>query len=474
MKKFECTGFWWIPEREDYSVAGTLHVSNDGELRLSLIGLIGSEETFSGKNRQIVLGSVDNSPSGTAVTLTGCFLTSTSAFSATGSREDYRASRAYFGAHLKVDGDFRFQSFLLKLGGLSAWAHTLSGLHREAAPLPTSKYRGQTVPLATYRVPNPLSGRLTDATITLNMGVSSKSEAEKFTFREQANFFVELDETHSVDQIEAKYVYPLRNLLTFAADAPQNVDSFVAWRTENQSDTSGNPEIRVVFPRVHPDAEGKKAEIVRKNEMLFTLADVDLVPFIEKWLRLSDIYSGAFTIFFGIQYGPPSYIDMTYTLLVQVLALYYANTKQGLEQREEEERRLKSAISVISAQDAEWIVDHIGVRPYPTFKTLLRRLIEQYGVTLDPILSKRRDAFVNQAISTLQYIERRNPEGKIAASHGSELYWLIQKIKFLIKTCILAESGFSPNKINDILLNNTLFQHLRELETEREKKQSPP
>src|ERR1022692_1919832 len=123
MKAFICTGFWCLPEKDDRLVSGTLPVSRNGDLRLSLFGTLGEREHGeSGKAHRIILGSVDNSPWGNAVSLTGCVLMGNSIGSYHEGREEYRSIRAFFGAHLIGEEDFRFRSVVLKLGGLSEWA----------------------------------------------------------------------------------------------------------------------------------------------------------------------------------------------------------------------------------------------------------------------------------------------------------------------------------------------------------------
>ena len=93
---------------------------------------------------------------------------------------------------------------------------------------------------------------------------------------------------------------------------------------------------------------------------------------------------------------------------------------------------------------------------------------------LDPILANRRDAFVNQAAATLRYIERQNAEECGAASHGAELYWLMQKLRFLIKACFLAELGFGTEQIRSFFNRNVYFQHISGLETARQNSKAPP
>jgi len=474
MKAFECTGFWCLPGEEN-AVAGTLHVSSDGDLRLSLIGSLGEgRQGFATKAHKIILGSVDKSPRGNSLTLTGCVLTSASLGSYHMAREEYRASRCFFGAHIEKLEDFSFRCALLILSGLSEWAQPLSGLHREPTTQPMSKDEGNSIPVATYRVPKRPSGQIPGGTVTLNMGVSSKSEARSVSFHEEANLLLELDTPKTADEINGQYAFPLQNLMTFVADRPQILERFSVWRGANLSDWEHNPEIQVVGPRVQPDVEEDERKAVRSDEMLFTYADVDFSTFLDRWLKLADSYSESFNIFFGIQYGPPRYIDMTFSLVVQSLMLYFTRTSEGVALLADEERLLKDLLPIVPADYAAWLVDHLAATPYPPLTAVLRRLVERHGAILDPLISGRRDAIVGQAANTLRYIEQRKEVDDAAASHGSDLYWLMQKLRLLIKASYLSELGIPNDTISGLFQRNVYYHHIASLERSREARQESP
>jgi hypothetical protein len=94
MQAFECHGLWTLPNTQVPPVAGTLRVSDDGELRLSLIGSLGPPDGLhQPKEYPIILGSVDG-PVGNQVTLTGCSITRSRFGSSTEVREEYLAIRS--------------------------------------------------------------------------------------------------------------------------------------------------------------------------------------------------------------------------------------------------------------------------------------------------------------------------------------------------------------------------------------------
>jgi hypothetical protein len=262
--------------------------------------------------------------------------------------------------------------------------------------------------------------------------------------------------------------------MTFVADRPQILERFSVWRDANLNDWEHNPEIQVIGPRVQPDVEEDERKAARGDEMLFTYADVDFSTLLSKWLTLADSYSESFNIFFGIQYGPPRYIDMTFLLVVQALMLYFTRTSEGATLLADEERLLKELIPAVPASYAAWLVDHLGATPYPPLTAVLRRLVERHGAILDPLISGRRDAFVSQAANTLRYIEQRKEVDDAAASHGSDLYWLMQKLRFLIKASYLSEIGIPNDTISDLFQRSVYYQHIARIERSREARQETP
>ena len=98
MQTFECTGLWWLPQDEATYVGGTLRISANGDLELSLVGALGPvEHPLGNKTHHVILGSVDKSPQGNEVSLVGCVCTQNTFGSFAGPREVYHASRGFFG-----------------------------------------------------------------------------------------------------------------------------------------------------------------------------------------------------------------------------------------------------------------------------------------------------------------------------------------------------------------------------------------
>jgi ApeA-like protein/HEPN superfamily Apea-like protein len=464
MQAFECMGQWWLPERENDRAAGTLKVSQSGVLRLRLVGSLGPAEMFKSKRYPIILGWVEKSPAGDIVTLSGCMVCASTVGSATSTRENYHVSRAYFGAHLKQQDDFTFKSMSLQVAGLSDWAHDYSGFVTEVNSPGNPE---EPNPVLSYAHRNPLFARVPGGRLTLSVGLGEHLSHRERSFRESIGISICCETAKSSDELSAEYVYPLQNLMTFVCDRPQEVEDFTVRPGEFPKDAAGRG-IRIIGPSVLPEEEGGVSDPVPSFHMLFTLSDVEFSEFVDKWFMLLNKYIDAFNLYFGLQYGPPAYLDMTFPSVVQSLYLYYSRRDDGVAGRAEEETRLKEILSALPPVDAEWIVDRLGARPFPPLHLVLRKLVEEHSHTMNPLVSSRQDRFVNEVINTLKYIVLRDEDMHPSARHGADLYWMIQKLRFLFKSCLLRELGFKKEKVIELFRLNSLYQHVCRLEATEE------
>jgi hypothetical protein len=470
MQAFECTGQWWLPNDESHGAAGTLKVSQSGDLRLWLVGGLGPVAPFKSKNHPVILGWVDKSPPGNVVTLHGCALGGSTVGSGSDTRENYYAARAYFGAHLTQQADFAFKSMSLHLAGLSEWAHGYSRFEKGSLPGGMEERAA----LLWYKYKNPLVAEVPGGRMTLSAGLTSHIGDREYQFREPVGLSVNCEDAKSADEMNGDYVYPLQNLMTFVCDRAQEVEEFAVRQGEFPANAAAR-DIRVIGPRVQPEDEGVATDTMRHFQMLFTLEDVEFADFVGRWLRVTEKYAAACSVFFGLQYGPPAFIDMSFPGIVQSLYLYYSHRDDGVAARAEAARRLKDVLSNLQRADADWIVDRLRVSFSPPLQWVLRKLIEEHPSVMNRLVSGRQERFVGGVINTLKYTLLRESDLDSVASHGAHLYWTMQRLRFLFKACLLRELGFSDEKIGGLFERNGLYQHICDIEAAEEtrRRQAP-
>jgi hypothetical protein len=464
MDQFEATGLWWLPGDEDTKYVGNLRCSRTGKLELSLVG---DAETLGAltqrEEHEAILGSIDQSPAGNKVTLTGCVRTGSNIGSFLGRREKYSATRGYFGAHLTQPEDYQFRKLELRIGGLAEWVHPQSGFQMHPFHGPAE----QPGPLLSYTMRKPISGKTPEGFIALGVGLRMESQSLAYRYSEDPYLAVQTSAAKSADSLNEEYAYPLQNLMTLVSDRAQFIERFTVHPERHNGSATPFGEIRIIGPRVMPEDRGDQP---RHQEFLFTIADLTrpLPEFIATWLGVARKYADACTIYFAPKYAPPAYIDMKFPVIVQALLLYDSRREAGTRRLAEEEERLRSILQRLSPADGRWVVDHVGIHPASPMKVVLASLLEEHAPYIDPLISSRRDAFMSRVESTLLYMARRDDETERAALHGADLYWAMEKLNFLMKACFLKEIGFGPDKILAMFQKNAMYLHVGNIEAQEE------
>lgn len=459
MQAFECNGLWTLPDTEAPPVAGTLRVSPGGDLGLSVIGSLGPPGRFhQPKEHPVILGSVDG-PLGNNVTLASCYVTRSNFGFSAGVREEYCAQRGFFGAHLKRPSDFSFRRAELRVAGLGAWSHSLSGFRPGELG---GKRVGEEAPLLYHTMPSPVGGPITGGEISLGFGLTSSSTLEGYTYTEQPGVVVTFDHPLSEGEINQRFVYPLQNLMTFVSDRAQEIERVSLWREDILAPMRENPEIRLIGARVFPEAEDEEAKPIRPHDLLFGLSDIEdeFARFIDRWFRLTTTYADACNIFFSLQYGPPAYLDLTFLSVVESLELYYTRREDGVAHRNYEEQRLTQILGKLPAADADWVRSHIWARPFPPLQDILAKLLDEHAEAMSPLLQTDKWSFIKEILGTFLYTIRRDPPFNQVVSFGAELYWMVAKLRILMKLCLLRELGFTAEKSRSFFGKNGVYRHI--------------
>jgi ApeA N-terminal domain 1/Apea-like HEPN len=462
MEPFEGSGLWFSPDASDAPVPGILRISDRGDIRLSLIGSLGPGEMTQGEKRfPIILGSVEGPLGRNLITLVTCFRTGRRFGSFAGVLEEYLAHRGLFGAHFSRESDLAFRRLQIRVGGLRAWANPLSGFRPVSFQLDAQ----EAAPLLRYSMPSSVIGAIPGGEVSLGFMLSAASSLGGVTFTEEPAFSVTSETPLGEDEWNERFLAPLQNLMTFVCEAPQAVEGESLWLEDILAPLSENREIKVVGARVFPETEEKPREDVLPQQLLFTLEAVepDFGSFIQKWLKLTATYADACNIFFGLQYAPPAFLDLTFAGVVQSLCLYYTRRADGVEKRTQEERRLGAILSRLGGEDADWIRSRLGVRPFPPPEDALTVLLSEHEEVMRPLLKRDAVEFVAEVTNTLRYVLWRDPEAGIVASSGADLHWMTAKLRILMKLCFLKELGFSKESVQAMFRENGLFIHIARL-----------
>ncbi|GEM_PF-2892007 len=449
MKALEYQGLWWLPETPDKKYSGTLRCSETGELRLALMGALVDRSAFlSGEETTIIHGEVFDSKIGSNVTLRDCFVTNVSGIvGARITRQEFFAHRAFFGAHLSSSTDFEFDSARISYSGLNSWADSLTGFDK-SPPDPWT---------ISFKHPEPLSGTIPGGWFTLGLACSSGGTRREHQLAEKAGLSLSFAQPVGDSVLQNDFVYPLQNLFTFATNHPNSLAELVVTRAGNCLEN-----ITVIGPHVFSD-DSLAADLL-PWQMLFALSDVAnrLEQVISRWLEISHRFRQAAAVYFGTQYDPPGYLDLRFPLVVQALSLYHAcRNKCSASIRADD---ILASVQRECPENAQALRQLLGSHPLVMAERALRDLTGENEKVLAPLVARTGglEKFVDTSLGMLEYVLSRSAESQWSDSFGREVYWLTERVSFLLKICFLNEIGIIESEQETILQRNERYRFLRD------------
>jgi hypothetical protein len=457
MRPFKATGIWWDAQNPSRTVAGTLTFSDEDGLDLALIGTLGDSQRLTQVIRPLILGSVYDLPSGQRITLRDCQQRSVTVGFPGFAREEYRVSRAFLDGHLERETDFEFQSGQLKLCGLAEWAEGFTGIR-----FSFGSERDELCHLV-YARPEALVAKVPGGQLKLGLCPTFSQTVRKCIVEEDVAFNIECDEPLSDADFNARYVYPLQNFVTLALGQPTAVREFsVRQRSESAGSDNISP-LQVVGPRVF----GEEQYNAEKNSSfpLFLLPQVEdrFSDVIRRWLHVTEKFEDTCNLFFGIQYVRKPYLDTKFLAVVQALELYEAHREGSGGRQEQERQRYDRVLGSIAEDDREWLRLRLGRQPHVPFSETLAALVNEHGAVLDPLCGGDRNGLVTAVHAAWEYILHRRLVSDRAPQSNEDLYWLMEQLRIIMKSCFLSELGFSEAERVKLFNGNALYQHMRSL-----------
>src|SRR5262249_22945575 len=140
-----------------------------------------------------------------------------------------------------------------------------------------------------------------------------------------------------------------------------------------------------------------------------------VVGLVGKWIEAADRLNDICNPYFGIQYQPASFVDTKFLIVFQALEVYQRR------RRRIDDRIIESSGRLLSE--------------------LLTSLLEDHQATVGPLFGNDIEGAVAELIRYRNYVVHRNSDLGDNPNYSENLYWLTQKIMFLMKACLLTELG---------------------------------
>lgn len=447
-------GYWWEAETPETKVPGILHCTEEGEIRLELIGGFditirlplpsGNGYSVSSDSRDVPLIHGISGNKKFTLLDNSCVHTSGSGFfDGEIARQDWTSIRALRGMHLESLDAPIFTRAHLRLERLLHWSNQSAfqvSMTMKEGELPRSKQaeRIRVEPITVRHNNLEVCLRLLtwdfryEDQVVLNERSLSGKESAVLTFTPSR-----LVTCKHFDEVEKD----MQDLLTLSTYEPCGALSrtLVYLRSDGEHE-----EIEVIGRQIYRTSDQKRRK--RETEVLFSLADIDFAEIVPAWLNLKQKARTGCNIMFGLKYIEKGYVG-TRLLGVATAAesIHAALRSASTPLTKQQYRQLKSKLLAAISDEPKHLIDFVnqGLRNNPTYNERMLELASMPdNVAVDALLGDREEwaKALKKSRNDLAHANERSSED----GETSQAFLLLEVTYALLCLVLMSELGIAP------------------------------
>lgn len=313
--EFEYKGIWWLPDRPEKQVSGTLTFTPDEGANLDLMGSFKDTVNMNITLKpEIILGV---SSKGEYITLYKCFETnSTTSFPRFQTSSRFLANLVFVGVHFQKSEDISFKSISVHYLHLDEWVN-ISGFD--------IKSWGEKEVIIKYKLPKSFQAKISSGfkvSINFRRKVSSCSFGQKeVTIKQNTEIKIETSEEKPFEDFR-EIIYHIQNLLTLGITEPVYPLSITGLTEVNVENEAYYLPVKI-FYQLLDIPKGHKT--LTPNDMLFTFKDISdrFEPLLKNWFEKMDLLEPVFNLYFGTLYNPRMYLEDRFLSLIQAIESFH-------------------------------------------------------------------------------------------------------------------------------------------------------
>lgn len=449
-KESEYKGTWWLPNNPVGQVPGILRLSEEG-LILDLIGSF--KESFSNEFLQpeIILGF---SSDGKKITLHKCFEIE-SRFAIPGSQTSlFEALEAFVGVHFQTNEEIKFKSLSVHYSHLNLCSH-LSGFGELKLP----QREGEEELLISYKPPEVIQVDVGDYKVCLEVkSRCSFSWYEKaVNIREKTYVTIESAEERSFEDLKRamKHIQDFLTLLVGQPVYPLEIEARTELRDKAINGEANYLPVQVYLgmPRISGTQQFKPFYVP------FNVGDIGewFRNYLKSWFEKEDSLEPVYTLYLGTLYNPSMYLEQEFLSLVYAVEAYHRRFVKNCELPEvEHKQRLEEILSKTPKKHRTWLKERLKYSNEPSLRKRLKEIMKEISknMSLGEHIPNQK-IFVDDIVTTRNYLVHNDEKLKEKSAKGEKLLDITEKLKTLVKVCLLKELGFTAEEIKHLIVENS-------------------
>lgn len=456
-QSIEYNGNWWLPTDSDNKLKlhGILRYKPGEGFELEVIGsFFDLPELHSNlANPKIIHGI---SSDGTNITLYLCFRSNIHI----GSRSigphgvqtsSFRPKFVFIGAHFEKEPVFK--NIIVDYSYLDEWVN-ISGFD---IPFPsiTEEFSIK------YKRPEDITINLDEK---FNISISHSIEGPNWrivqteaSIKQKTYIVIESKSETPITEYD-NIIVKFRNFLSFGVGEPVSPLTVTGQSEEYVSffkDKKYYDNIEIYYNRIR--VIGKHKTLI-PPEMFFTFKDISqsFEKNIKLWFIRSEILSPVFDLYFSNIYTQKMYDETRFLNVAQAIESYHRRmetTKKLDIEPKEHEKRLMKIICFAPIEYQDWLLAKLKYSNEVSLSQRLKEILTHHEKIAEIYIGDKKEQkkFIRSIVDTRNFLTHFDKKIEAKRVKGFDLLILIERIKIIIKTCLLEEIGMNNSEIEMIL-----------------------
>lgn len=448
-------GIWFLPENENNEVehiSGNLTFSKDNGSFLTLLGALEEHRNSDlSHDPEFILGLTSD---GKKITLFKCFEYSRTMNFPGMQTCKYLPLYILIGKHFKKREELEFYSIKASFKNLDLWLGKYG--------FKNISYLNYNL-LVEYESPEPINFKINDTLsgiIKFNLSTPLNRNILKATIEQNAELTIESQIKKPFFDILNDLMY-FQNFLTLGTFETAYPFSIKLIQEENEEE---NYEVDLIYKPNFSFSVNEKKHLL---EFLFTFQDIEdkFEEIICRWFELKYKIEPVVLLLLDSFHNKGKFTENRFLNIVQALETYHRRFKKNEVRSKEEHKKMVNEI-IDSVEDSKktWLKEKLSFSNEPSLHNRLSELLDSFSIeTIDKII-KDKEQFIKDSKNSRNYYTHYDEILERKALKDDKLFRLTEKLKIVLITVILLETGFSEEQIGKLFKRNEyrFFKHLIE------------
>jgi len=462
MQQFEYAGIWWLPEKHELQVSGTLYFNYKEGARLSLIGsFVELQKLDALLSTKIILGLTQD---GKQITLYRCHEKNRNINFFGLINSEFSVDVVFIGCHFEKEEDILFEKLSISYTNLDEWVG-ISGFQFDTK-VDQKGYLKRFV--VVYTPPQKFGAKIQNYNINISFDFNYKIDS-RFIIQLKQITVIEIETkspVHFTNYMETIVEY-IRGFLSLAIGESVYPIKIIG---KSKASVTKLKDERVVLNNIFIFYKlGRFADFSKRvyaHDMLFTYRDISdkLELYLENWISKSEILRPVYELYFSTLYNPSMYLNLQFLSLIQALEAYHRRIYGGKYISDEDYTRMYKAFIKVIPKNIDpgfrnSLFEKIKYLNELSLRRRLKDLFKKYKNVVKPVIPDKKK-FIDSIKNTRDFLTHYDKNLESKSKKGKELYRLTQKIKFLLEICFLSELGMSDEIIRNLIKRNERYRRL--------------